>query len=278
MLLLILTGCIVISVLLFAAPIIIHINGIYVKDEQYGRIEASWPHSSILRVSVNSKDNRFVIRLFNFFTIKRSIREIDNTDSKKTEEAGQTVNDNATEYDSQEKKTEHASQKNTSNEAMDKKHDIAAEKKEIKNRKKLDIFIKKADEILSGISFLSQYSELYSGLLHCFCKAAKSATNLLKIHSYNIKIRAGLDEPCETGRLFGYYTGISNVIGLNVKKNRRIDIEPVFNGQCMEMTGSVILYTSILRSVSPFFTIILTFPYRNMYGFWRANKKRIKVQ
>ena len=83
-------------------------------------------------------------------------------------------------------------------------------------------------------------------------------------------MKAGFEDPAETGIWYGGYVAVTSVLA----KSRRIDIrfEPHFTGAMLEMDGSVRLRSSAARILGLLMVSLATFPYVAVFMAWRRMK------
>jgi hypothetical protein len=124
-----------------------------------------------------------------------------------------------------------------------------------------------------AVYFLRQHS-LMLKLLRWTRRWLACMLQLFKVRSFSCAIRAGLGEPSETGRLFGYWKGLENALSLGAHKHRRLVIEPAFNEECFEFQGALSLQTSLMRFAALAFVMIATFPYFSTLVVWRKSRKK----
>jgi hypothetical protein len=93
------------------------------------------------------------------------------------------------------------------------------------------------------------------------------------LHRIRIHVRASLPEPSATGKLYGYWIGVSRALSIDKIKRREIVFEPAFNEECLEINGLVQIRTSLLRFVVPVILMVVTFPYVSTFIVWRASKR-----
>jgi hypothetical protein len=95
---------------------------------------------------------------------------------------------------------------------------------------------------------------------------------LLKFDHLRLKAKAGVADPAETGKIYGWYTAINNTLLLR-RKNVDVRFEPCFSGEVLELEGSIGVRTSVARVGVPLVIALLTFPYLTVYFTWRRLKK-----
>jgi hypothetical protein len=96
---------------------------------------------------------------------------------------------------------------------------------------------------------------------------------LFKIRRIKVHVRAGLSDPASTGKAFGYWMGASNALELESNKRISMKFDPVFNEECLEVSGLVALQTSLARLALPVILAIVSFPYLSTLLVWRASKR-----
>ncbi len=104
-------------------------------------------------------------------------------------------------------------------------------------------------------------------------RAISPLFRLFVLRRLNIHIRANLPEPSATGKLYGYWAGISHALMLGKRKQREIVFEPAFNEDCLEVEARLGIRTSLLRLLAPAVILIATFPYFSTFRVWRAGRK-----
>jgi|GEM_PF-1790676 hypothetical protein len=98
-------------------------------------------------------------------------------------------------------------------------------------------------------------------------------SHLFTMHRLMVHVRAGLLEPSTTGKLYGYWMGISHALMLDTKGKREMVFEPVFNKDCLEVDGNLCIRTSLLRFMVPVVIMVVTFPYFSTFRVWYASRK-----
>lgn len=104
-------------------------------------------------------------------------------------------------------------------------------------------------------------------------RAISPLFRLFVLYRINIYVRASLPEPSATGKLYGYWTGISHALMLGKRKQREIVFEPAFNEDCLEVEAHLGIRTSLLRLLAPAVILIVTFPYFSTFRVWRVSRK-----
>lgn len=114
---------------------------------------------------------------------------------------------------------------------------------------------------------------------HCGRKLFRWSLRLLRLSLRIIRFdhlrlhaRAGVEDPAETGRIYGYFAALHSTFFSN-RKNMDVSLEPRFMSNVLEVEGRVGLKTSIAGMLLPFFVAIITFPYLTVFFVWRRLKK-----
>jgi hypothetical protein len=98
------------------------------------------------------------------------------------------------------------------------------------------------------------------------------------MHGMRIYVRAGLDDPSETGKYFGYWQGISHAFLIDNNKKFDVTFIPVFTEACFEMDAQLCIRSSLLQLLKPAVVVVATFPYVSTFMVWysfkRLEKKR----
>jgi hypothetical protein len=95
---------------------------------------------------------------------------------------------------------------------------------------------------------------------------------MIRFDHFRLHAKAGLDDPAETGKIFGLYIALNDVL-FSSRKNVDVRIEPYFSGDTLEFHGSVCLRTSIARISIPVLAALMTFPYFTVLIVWWRLKK-----
>jgi hypothetical protein len=104
-------------------------------------------------------------------------------------------------------------------------------------------------------------------------RTISSLFRLFILHRIRIHVRASLEEPSATGKLYGYWMGISHALSIDKVKKRELVFEPAFNEECLEVEALLQVKTSLLRFMIPVIIMLVTFPYLSTFIVWRASKK-----
>jgi hypothetical protein len=102
--------------------------------------------------------------------------------------------------------------------------------------------------------------------------------HLFTVRHMRIHVRASLPEPSATGKLFGYWTGISHALIYDKMKKHEIVFEPVFNKECLDVEASLRIQTSLLRFMAPVIIMVVTFPYFSTLRVWLAIRKTARKE
>lgn len=108
-------------------------------------------------------------------------------------------------------------------------------------------------------------------------RVVKSTLRFVVFKYLRIKLKVGLKDPAELGKLYGYCVATRSALQL---KNRSVDVdvEPVFLKDHFEFSAETILNTSTYRILAPFMVALLTAPYLHTYKIWRNRRKKKPVR
>jgi hypothetical protein len=95
---------------------------------------------------------------------------------------------------------------------------------------------------------------------------------IVRFDHLRLTAKAGVEDPAETGKLYGYFTALHSVLFSN-RKNMDVRLEPRFMSNVLEFEGSVGLKSSIAAVVMPMVVALVTFPYISVFFVWRRLKK-----
>jgi hypothetical protein len=261
------------------APITIVFSGNWAAEQKSGFIKLYWIHPVISEIIVDIDRKIIDISLFKFIKfVKSTGLNRDNPASKAeaAEKEGPSLKTLPENKDAPDNKKEHIDSQNQNTDSNSRETDTPGKEekrssKHLKNR--IVDFIEKIRKITYRIVFFSNQQKLYIKLLRSIKFSIGAMFKIFSIRYYSVNVRAGFDDPCETGRFYGYWIAVANALDLNNNDKKKISVEPVFNEKCMEINGSLMLKTSIMRFAAPVAVIAFTFPYISTYRFWRATAK-----
>jgi hypothetical protein len=98
--------------------------------------------------------------------------------------------------------------------------------------------------------------------------------HLFVIHRIRIHVRAGFMEPSVTGKIYGYWMGVSHALRNRKMKKNKMVFEPAFNNECLEIEALLHVRTSLLRFMIPVVIMVVTFPYFSTFKAWRTMPRR----
>ena len=127
----------------------------------------------------------------------------------------------------------------------------------------------KSNKVLFLIRQNKWRNKIVSWAFRSFCRFIR----LFKIRRIKVHVRAGLSDPSSTGKAFGYWMGASNALELESNKRISMKFDPVFNEECLEVSGLVALQTSLARLALPVILAVVSFPYLSTLLVWRASKR-----
>jgi len=267
------------TIFFFIAPITIVFSGNLASEQKSGFIKLYWIHPVISEIVVDIDRKIIDISLFKFIKFAKSTglnRDNPASKAEATEKEGPSLQPLPETKDVPDNKKEHIDSQNQNTDSSSKEINTPGKEKKrssqhIKTR--IADFIGKIRINAYRIVFFSSQHKLYMKLLRSIKFSIGAMFKIFSIHYYYVNVRAGFDDPCETGRFYGYWLGVANALDLNNNDKKKISVEPAFNEKCMEISGSLMLKTSIMRFAAPVFVIAFTFPYISTYRFWRATTK-----
>jgi hypothetical protein len=267
------------TIFFFIAPITIVFSGNWAAEQKYGFVKLYWIHPVILEIVICIDKKTINISLFKFIKFVRSTRLNKDNSASKNKEEGPSLNPLPENKDVPDNKKEYLGSQSQNTDSSSKETDTPGKEKKrssqhLKNR--IADLIGKIRRTACRIVFFSNQNMLFIKLLRSIKFSVGAMFKIFSICSYSINIRAGLDDPCETGRFYGYWIGAANALDLNNNDKKKISVEPAFNEKCVEISGSLMLKTSIMRFATPVAVIAFTFPYISTYRFWRATTKNIQ--
>jgi len=120
--------------------------------------------------------------------------------------------------------------------------------------------------------YLCQY-RWYVAMFAWALRRVRAALRLVSLRFCIVDVRAGMDDPAATGRIFGAWMGFKYGLPVTDTPNRRLSLTPVFDRQCFEITGNVCLQTSLARFVWLALASLVAFPYVTTFMVWRKYRK-----
>jgi hypothetical protein len=112
----------------------------------------------------------------------------------------------------------------------------------------------------------------YSRVFHWGVRALRLLFRMIRFDHFRLNATAGMDDPAETGKIYGWYTALYGSL-LAQRKNIDVRLEPRFSEAVLEVNGSIGFTTSIYRVVAPVIVALVTFPYLRTWLVWRRFKK-----
>ena len=100
----------------------------------------------------------------------------------------------------------------------------------------------------------------------------KSMLRLVRFDLLRIKVKAGLEDPADLGRLYGWVNALRSMLVLR-KRSYDIELEPVFMKSHLEFESELKFKTALWRLFMPLLIAVFGFPYWSSYRLWRKVKK-----
>lgn len=98
-----------------------------------------------------------------------------------------------------------------------------------------------------------------------------ASLRVVRFDHVRINVKAGMEDPAELGKIYGWYTaGIALLAGN--RKNVTLRFEPQFMQRRLAFDGSVGLRTSAARVLMPVLVALITFPWFRAFFAWRRLK------
>jgi hypothetical protein len=94
---------------------------------------------------------------------------------------------------------------------------------------------------------------------------------VIRFDHVRINIKAGIEDPAELGKIYGWYTAGSALL-FGGRKNVALRFEPQFMQNRLAFDGSVGLRTSAARVLMPVAVAFITFPWLRAFFVWRRLK------
>ncbi|MDG5813807.1 hypothetical protein QA601_01860 [Chitinispirillales bacterium ANBcel5] len=113
-------------------------------------------------------------------------------------------------------------------------------------------------------------------VIRCVFSVIKKMLSIIKFNLFNLRVKAGLQDPSEMGRLYGYVTALKSTLGLNRSRRYVLNFEPVFMTYHLDFDFEMKSKTSLWRILLPFLTGLIRFPYLRTFILWRRWKKEQK--
>lgn len=126
---------------------------------------------------------------------------------------------------------------------------------------------------LQKVLFFLRQEKWRHKILSWLARTVSPLFHLLVLHRLSVRARVGIPEPSVTGRLYGYWAGISHALTTGIRSRSDIVFEPVFDRECLEIEANLSIRTSLFRAMAPVVVMILTFPYFSTFMVWRASRK-----
>jgi len=126
--------------------------------------------------------------------------------------------------------------------------------------------------VRTAMFYLCQY-RWYVAMVAWALRRMRAALRLVSLRFCIVDVRAGMDDPAATGRIFGAWMGFKYGLPITDTPNRRLSLTPVFDRQCFEIIGSVCLQTSLARFVWLAIGSLVAFPYVTTFMVWRKYRK-----
>ena len=112
----------------------------------------------------------------------------------------------------------------------------------------------------------------YSKLFHWGMRTLRVCVRLIRFDHLRLHATAGLHDPAEMGKIYGWYTALNHCL-LARQKHIDLRLEPRFSEAVLEVKGSIGFTTSLFRLLAPMLVALLTFPYLSTWVIWRRLKK-----
>lgn len=97
--------------------------------------------------------------------------------------------------------------------------------------------------------------------------------HIASVSCFRLHVTLGLGDPCQTGRIFGYYIAAKNALTDPRGSHKEILFEPVFDREIIEADGQLELSSSIARLCLPVVLAVLTFPFLHTgILLWKSKK------
>jgi hypothetical protein len=102
-------------------------------------------------------------------------------------------------------------------------------------------------------------------------RVLRSLFRLIRIDHVRLHAKAGMEDPADTGKLYGRLIGLKAGLFSHVKR-ADLRLEPCFSGPLFEVNGAIGISTSLYRLLAPFGLALTTFPYYKSWVVWRRFK------
>lgn len=111
----------------------------------------------------------------------------------------------------------------------------------------------------------------YSKLIRWGIRLLRVCLRLVRFDHLKLHATAGMDDPAETGKVYGWYTALGGSL-LVRQKNIDLRLEPSFSEPVFEVNGCIGFSTSLYRVLVPVLVALSTFPYFSTWVVWRRLK------
>ena len=281
-------------IIILVSPFSLLFHGSYVSALESAWIKMSWLHPWVLRGYIEFKKKVLDIRLFNRFVVySRSFAKEPNGLVPEREEKppaeflnGEAVSPQKATDARTVHETEGAARQAGQFHALDPdqgKTDAAPTGEEKKKKEGPIGKLRSVREKFRGSSlrkalFFLRQEPWRHKIRRWLGRTISPLFHLFAVRHLRIHVRASLPEPSATGKLYGYWTGISHALMNDGTKNNEIVFEPVFNQECLEVEASLQIQTSLLRFMAPVVILVVTFPYISTIRVWLAIRKTARKE
>jgi len=153
--------------------------------------------------------------------------------------------------------------------------DGGSENNKKKKKKKKPNIIQKIKQ--SEVFFLLQQKKWRKKVVKWLWRVIKSIFRIIYCHIFRLDVRAGIEDPAQVGRVYGWLNAIENTITPNSNKVA-LSFSPVFLENHLEFDGRLGITTSGARLIGPVLVAVFTFPYLSSGILWWRLRKRKKVR
>jgi hypothetical protein len=116
-----------------------------------------------------------------------------------------------------------------------------------------------------------QRHHLASGAFGWLIRLFSACFRVVRFDHVRINVRAGMEDPAELGKIYGWCTAGIAILAGN-RKNVILRFEPQFMQRRLAFDGSVGLRTSAARVLMPVLVALITFPWLRAFFAWRRFK------
>ena len=95
---------------------------------------------------------------------------------------------------------------------------------------------------------------------------------IIHFERFNTYVKGGLEDPCITGKIYGYVTALSYAL-TNQKSANNFILEPVFMKNHLEFDSEFQFKTTLWRLTYPVLIAVFCFPWLHSLRLWRKSAR-----